>query len=93
MNVTLLYNKRGIVYDKLGKYQLAIEDYSEAIRLKPNYAEAYYNRAAVYFIQGKDNLGKSDVLKACALGNYKLLGHVGGVGGSCFITLINLNKY
>ena len=29
------YNNRGIAYAKLGQYQMAIEDYNKAIRLRP----------------------------------------------------------
>ena len=42
------YNARGMSYAKLGQYQLAIEDYNEAIRLKPDYADALYNRVVAY---------------------------------------------
>jgi tetratricopeptide (TPR) repeat protein len=42
------YSKRGTVYYNLGQYQRAIEDYSEAIRLKPDYSLAYYNRGCIY---------------------------------------------
>ena len=38
------YFKRGISKNSLQDYKGAIEDYSEAIRLKPDYAVAYYNR-------------------------------------------------
>jgi tetratricopeptide (TPR) repeat protein len=34
-------------YDK-GNYQLAVDGYSEAIRLKPDYPEAFYNRGIAY---------------------------------------------
>ena len=40
---------RGINYHKLGQYQRAIDDYNEAIRLKPHYADAYINRGSAYF--------------------------------------------
>ena len=39
---------RGHAYAELGQYQRAIEDYNEANRLIPDYAEAYYNRANAY---------------------------------------------
>ena len=38
------YRLRGIAYEKLGKHQQAVEDYSAAINLKPDIAEDYYNR-------------------------------------------------
>ena len=47
------HNQRGADYDKLGQYQLAIEDYNEAIPLKPDLAETYNRRGNVY-----DKLGQ-----------------------------------
>ena len=35
------YQGRGFAYDSLGKFERAIGDYSEAIRLKPDLADAY----------------------------------------------------
>jgi len=46
--IALPYNKRGIAYDKIKQHQKAIDDYSEAIRLKPDYVDALYNRALTY---------------------------------------------
>lgn len=42
------YNKRGLAYYHLGNNKNAIEDYSKAIRLKPDFSLAYYNRGCVY---------------------------------------------
>ena len=67
------YNNRGNAYGKLDQYQRAIADYNEAIRLKPYYAVAYHNRAVAYFLQGNKDRGCSDVQKACALGECRLL--------------------
>ena len=35
---------RGFAYDKLRQFELAVADYSTAIRLDPTNAFAYYNR-------------------------------------------------
>ncbi|HEY9611173.1 tetratricopeptide repeat protein, partial [Allocoleopsis sp.] len=35
---------RGDIRYGLGEYQRSVEDYNQAIRLNPNYANAYYNR-------------------------------------------------
>ena len=43
----------GSVKDELGEHIGAISDYTQAIRLKPNYADAYYNRGVA-----KGNLGQ-----------------------------------
>ena len=41
----LALNDRGNAYDEKGDFEKAIADYSESIRLRPDYATAYYNRA------------------------------------------------
>jgi tetratricopeptide (TPR) repeat protein len=38
-------NDRGNAYDEKGDFEKAIADYSGSIRLRPDYATAYYNRA------------------------------------------------
>lgn len=42
------HNKRGNTYSSMGSYGLAIDEYSEAIRLGPEEAVFYYNRANAY---------------------------------------------
>ena len=42
------YYNRGWTYIKRGQYTLAIENFTKAIDLNPNYVEAYYNRGAAY---------------------------------------------
>jgi tetratricopeptide (TPR) repeat protein len=39
---------RGKAYDGLKQYSSAVADYTEAIRLKPGYAEAYTSRDKAY---------------------------------------------
>lgn len=58
------YNKRGILYGKIGQYQQAIDDYTEAIRLQPDYALAYNNRANTYVGLGEYNLAIKDYNEA-----------------------------
>jgi protein O-mannosyl-transferase len=40
----LAYNNRGFFYGKLGRLQEAVVDLSQAVQIKPDYAEAYSNR-------------------------------------------------
>jgi protein O-mannosyl-transferase len=62
------YNKRGIFYHILGQYQRAIEDYNEAIRLKPHKAEPYYyNRGTVYYKLAQYQRAVEDYDKAISL--------------------------
>ncbi|MDR3020153.1 MAG: tetratricopeptide repeat protein, partial [Treponema sp.] len=39
-----IYKDRGDIYSNIGKNKEAIEDYSRAIQINPNYAEAYLAR-------------------------------------------------
>jgi hypothetical protein len=41
-----IYRNRGIALHQAKKYDMAIEDYSEAIRLKPTFSHAYNDRGA-----------------------------------------------
>ena len=61
------YSNRGIAHDNLGQYQRAIEDYREAIRLKPDYAEAYNNRGAAYHNLGQKQRAIEDYNEAIRL--------------------------
>ncbi len=47
------YNYRGGAYSKRGDHDAAIKDYSEAIRLKPDFALAYNNRGTAYGKKGE----------------------------------------
>jgi TonB family protein len=57
------YNSRGDFYFELGKYDDALKDYSEAIRLKPDYQYHYADRANVYEKLGKNDLAAADKKK------------------------------
>ncbi len=48
---------RGAANQRLGNYPVAIQDYTEALRLKPDYALARNNRALTYHLFGKNYLG------------------------------------
>jgi hypothetical protein len=85
-NVPLLHNSLGVAYDKLGRYQDAVEPYKQAIRIKPNYAEAHYNLGGAYLITGD---------KGSALEEYKILKTLdAGIADKLFkmINKLNLEK-
>src|SRR5580700_6796925 len=48
-NIPVVFNNRGIAYRAKGDLDRAIADYTEAIRLDPNYDVAYQNRGRSYF--------------------------------------------
>lgn len=43
------WNKQGVDHSKKFEYKQAYECFTKAIELKPDFAEAYYNRATVWF--------------------------------------------
>jgi Flp pilus assembly protein TadD len=47
-NNYVAHNSRGVAYDSIGRYQDAIESYKQAIRFKPDYADAHYNLGVAY---------------------------------------------
>ena len=62
------YVHRGIAYVQEREYDKAIEDYTKAIRLKPDYAGAYANRGYAYSRKGDRRRAKADRDKARSLG-------------------------
>ena len=53
LDTAAAYLMRGDAYLEVKDYDHAIADYSQAIRLKPDYAEAYNNRGFAYSLKGK----------------------------------------
>ncbi len=47
-NLAVAYNNRGSAYDDKGLAAKAMQDFNQAIKIKPGYAEAYYNRSFAY---------------------------------------------
>lgn len=44
----IVYNHRGMAYFMLGEYQKSIDDFTQALKLKPDYFRAYNNRGITY---------------------------------------------
>ena len=63
---TIEYNK-GIDFFKREDWDVAIACYSEAIRLKPDYADAYYNRGIAYSKKGESDAAIKDFSEAIRL--------------------------
>jgi len=63
----LALNNRGILKGKAGNPMGAVSDFEEAIRIKPDYAEAYYNRGVAFYQTGKPDEACKDWNKALQL--------------------------
>lgn len=62
------YYRRGVQYYTDGKYSMALEFYSKAIKLKSDYLDAYNARGQIYsFIKGKNEEAISDFSRAIEL--------------------------
>lgn len=66
-NVYALFNK-GNAYIIIQNYTEAITCYTEAIEVKPDFGEAYYNRGLMYLRMGNKEHGVADLSKAGELG-------------------------
>ena len=63
----IAYNNLGLIYDNIGKTESAMDLYTKAIAIKPNFAEAYNNRGNAYKDQGNIQQAFSDFNKAIAI--------------------------
>jgi tetratricopeptide (TPR) repeat protein len=52
-NLAIFFSNRGTWYGHKGQNDRALQDYNQAIRLKPDYADAYFNRGYTYFLKGQ----------------------------------------
>ncbi len=62
------YFNSGIENSEKGQIELAIEDYTQAIKLKPDYADAYYCRSKAWLQIGEEEKAKSDMKTASEIG-------------------------
>lgn len=58
------YFNSGMENSKNDEFELAIEDYTKAIALKPDYAEAYYYRGGSWLRLGEKEKAKEDLTAA-----------------------------
>jgi tetratricopeptide (TPR) repeat protein len=75
------YNIRGNAYLSQGKFNEAISDYNQALKIKEDYCEAYRNRGDAYLSLGEFGKAMSDYQKVLALGYlsvdaYCKIGHI-----------------
>jgi tetratricopeptide (TPR) repeat protein len=66
-NSNRAYYNRGLTRNRLNQHQAAIQDYSEAVRLQPTFAEAYYNRGLSRFNLKNYTQAIEDLKKAADL--------------------------
>jgi tetratricopeptide (TPR) repeat protein len=68
-NPYLLYN-RACIHALRQNYRQAIDDFTAALAIEPNLAEAYYNRGICHLNSGDQEAAKTDLSKAGELGLY-----------------------
>jgi len=72
VNDAVTYNDQGTANYGKGDYTKAITDFSQAIKLKPDYAVAYNNRGLVYYKKGEYKKAIADFSQAIKLNpNYE----------------------
>jgi tetratricopeptide (TPR) repeat protein len=67
--LAIAFDNRGVAYKHKGQYDLALQDYEQAIRLNPKNANAYNNRGIVYRIKGEYARAIADYDEAISLKN------------------------
>ncbi|MDZ8091571.1 MAG: tetratricopeptide repeat protein [Nostoc sp. DedQUE05] len=61
------FSNRGVLYQDQKKWDLALDDFSKAITINPQYTTAYNLRGGLYETQGKWNLALDDYTKAITI--------------------------
>ncbi len=65
--LTRIYNNRGNAYEGIGEHDLAFEDYSMAIEINPDDADAYFYRGFTYELKRNSEAAIKDYDKAIEL--------------------------
>jgi tetratricopeptide (TPR) repeat protein len=52
-NLSAIYTNRGLAYDSKGQYDLAIQDYDQAVKLAPWFADGFKSRGDAYQDKGE----------------------------------------
>ena len=81
------YKQRGWIKDHTGDLDAAIEDYTIAITLEPNYAYTIMNRGRAYYLKGEKDMAKSDFEEAIAKDTIE------GGGMAAMYSYVYLGKY
>jgi GR25 family glycosyltransferase involved in LPS biosynthesis len=79
-HVYQVYHFVGIEYFKIGKYKQALKQIKRALKLKPDYADAWYNRALVEEKLGVENKRKGEL---AAYTSYRRAWRACSSGGVC----------
>ena len=66
-NLAVAYSNRGLAYKSKGQWDRAIADFSEAIRLRPDFVTAFNNRGNTYYGKGQFDRAIKDYDKAIRL--------------------------
>jgi len=58
--ISRAYGNRGIDYSKKGEHQLAADDFTQALRIKPDDAQTYYNRGFEFLQMNQLQMARKD---------------------------------
>ena len=62
------YYNRGLEHSRKGEHKLAVNNFTKAIELKPDYADTYYRRSKAWLHLEKTEKAKSDMKIASKIG-------------------------
>ncbi len=62
------FNNRACLWHSKDDFEIAIDDYTHAIILNPNYGKYYYNRGGAYYAVKRDEEARRDWEKALKMG-------------------------